>query len=84
MQNCRIARPGDGTGRGGTTRIGRLKRWLAGRRGALGVDQILAITAAVIVVGLVLIPGLRTFGENIIAQMQTWWTDISETIFAST
>ncbi|HBQ64713.1 MAG TPA: hypothetical protein DD727_07300 [Clostridiales bacterium] len=59
-------------------------RKLGEKRGALGVDQILAITAAVIVVGLVLIPGLRDFGETIIAQLETWWTNISATIFAST
>lgn len=53
------------------------------RRGALGVDQILAVTAAVIVVGLVLIPGMRSFGEAVIAKLQSWWTTVSATIFAS-
>ncbi|HBQ64154.1 MAG TPA: hypothetical protein DD727_04365 [Clostridiales bacterium] len=83
MKNRRNGKTGNREGFREASRMARVKKEMAGERGALGVDQILAITAAVIVVGLVLIPGLRTFGENIISQMQTWWTNISATIFAS-
>jgi hypothetical protein len=79
---------GKGMGRGMGTRKGIKIKTLLNRinkkRGALGVDQILAVTAAVIVVGLVLIPGLRSFGEAVIAKLQSWWTTVSATIFAST
>jgi hypothetical protein len=51
-------------------------------RGDAGIGFILTIIASLIVAAFVLIPGVRTFGGNVITGLTNWWsTNISPSIF---
>lgn len=54
------------------------------KKGELGISTILSIAIAIIIAGFVLVPGLRSFAEEIMSAMTTWWTDtIQSGIFPS-
>lgn len=57
-----------------------LKKFIA-RTGGFGINEVLGIAAALIIAAFVVIPALRLFATNIIADLGTWWTGISDNIF---
>ncbi len=46
-----------------------------------GMNEILGVAAALIIAAFIIIPQLRSFATNIMAQLSTWWTDIAKIIF---
>jgi hypothetical protein len=40
-----------------------------------GMNELLGIAATLIIAAFVIIPGLRTFADNIMDRLGTWWTD---------
>lgn len=46
-----------------------------------GLNEFLGIAAAVIIAALVVIPGLKTFSENVLTGLNNWWSTISSKIF---
>jgi hypothetical protein len=51
------------------------------KKGSIAVDQVLVIAASIIVVGLILIPGMKELGTLIMGQLDSWWDGLSLTIF---
>lgn len=47
---------------------------LKDERGEFGMSSIIGVALGLIVAAFILIPGVKTFATNIIADMQTWWT----------
>ena len=56
---------------------------LAGRRG-FGLNEVIGIAAGIIIAAVIVIPGLQTFASSLIANLQTWWTSMSSSIFSTT
>ena len=59
-----------------------LPRPLAGRRG-FGLNEVIGIAAGIIIAAVIVIPGLQTFASSLIANLQTWWTSMSSSIFST-
>ncbi|MEM1724710.1 MAG: hypothetical protein QXW71_02910 [Thermoplasmata archaeon] len=50
----------------------------------IGIAELIGIAALFIIAAFVLIPGLRTFAQNVITALNTWWTNtVSSKIFPS-
>ena len=60
-----------------------LPRTLAGRRG-FGLNEVIGIAAGIIIAAVIVIPGLQTFASSLIANLQSWWTSMSSSIFSTT
>ena len=58
-----------------------LKKMKKSKKGSIAVDQVLVIAASIIVVGLILIPGMKELGTVLIGQLNSWWDSLSLTIF---
>jgi hypothetical protein len=51
-------------------------------KGEFGMSAIIGIAIGLIIAAFVLIPGIQTFAQSIMTQMQSWWTNtISSQIF---
>lgn len=51
-------------------------------KGEFGMSAIIGIAIGLIIAAFVLIPGIQTFAQSIMSQMQSWWTNtISSQIF---
>jgi hypothetical protein len=59
---------------------GKIRFSLSGESG-FGMNEVLGIAAALIIAGLVIIPGLMDFARNILLEMDSWWSDIATEIF---
>ncbi len=46
-----------------------------------GMNEVLGVAAALIIAAFIIIPQLRNFATNIMTQLSTWWTNISNVIF---
>jgi hypothetical protein len=55
---------------------------LAGRRG-FGLNEVIGIAAGIIIAAVIVIPGLQVFASSLIANLQSWWTSMSSSIFAT-
>ena len=45
------------------------------RNDGFGMSELLGIAATLIIAAFVIIPGLRTFADNIMDRLGTWWTN---------
>ncbi|MDW7655569.1 MAG: hypothetical protein SCM11_00180 [Bacillota bacterium] len=59
------------------------EKQLAGRRG-FGLNEVIGIAAGIIIAAVIVIPGLQTFASSLISNLQSWWTSMSSSIFATT
>lgn len=51
-------------------------------RGEFGMSSIIGIAIGLIIAAFILIPGLQTFANTIISDMELWWTNsVSSQIF---
>lgn len=57
----------------------RVKNWQ--RRGGFGLNEIIGASAAVMIAALVIVPGMRTFSEDVVSKMILWWESMSISIF---
>jgi len=51
------------------------------KNNGFGLNEFLGVAAAVIIAGLVIIPGLTDFAKSVIGQLNTWWGKIANDIF---
>lgn len=49
---------------------------LRSERGEFGISSLIGVAIGLIVAGFVLIPGIRSFAESIIASMNAWWSNV--------
>ena len=54
----------------------------ADRRG-FGMNELLGIAAALIIAGLVIIPGFKGLADSMIDGLEGWWKDIADIVFPS-
>lgn len=61
---------------------GRLIRFYRnlGNRG-FGLNEVIGIAAAIIIAAIVVIPGLQTFAQSVIDNLDTWWGNMAESMF---
>ncbi len=51
-------------------------------KGELGIGTIISVAVAIIVAGVVLIPGMTEFADTVMNSMNSWWTNtIQKNIF---
>jgi len=59
-----------------------ISKILTCEKGEFGMSAIIGIAIGLIIAAFVLIPGIQTFAQSIMTQMQSWWTNtISSQIF---
>lgn len=57
---------------------------LAKSNRGIGIAELIGVAALFIIAAFILIPGLRTFTQNVITALNTWWTNtVSSKIFPS-
>ena len=57
-------------------------RFLAGRKG-FGMNEILGIAAGLIIAALIVVPGLKTFTNNIMGKLSQWWLSVQNIFFST-
>ena len=58
----------------------KLKRLFKKQEG-FGLNEILGIAAALIVAAFIIIPELQNFAESVMTSLNSWWSDLSDSIF---
>lgn len=58
-------------------------RLIWSRRAGFGLNEVIGIAAAVMIAGLVVVPGLRNFASETMDQMTLWWQTMATNIFQS-
>ncbi len=53
--------------------------WVDNR--GFGMNELLGIAAALIIAGLVIIPGFEKLANSMISGLTTWWNDIADVVF---
>ena len=48
---------------------------LSNEVGEFGIGSLITVAIAIIVVGFILIPGMRSFASEILSSMDSWWTN---------
>ncbi len=54
------------------------------RRAGFGLNEVIGASIAVMIAGLVVFPGLKTFSQNVMAEFSNWWDGMGGMIFMST
>lgn len=65
----------------------KLKVWkgMCRKRNGFGKNEVLGIAATLIIAAFIVIPGLRTFAQQIMTAMGDWWTNTVESrVFPTT
>ena len=52
-------------------------------RKGFGINEVIGIAAGIIIAAAVVIPGLKSFAEDIMIELATWWANMSTNIFSS-
>lgn len=47
-----------------------------------GINEIIGISAGVIIAAIVVIPGLMTFAQTVMNELTTWWAGVSSSLFS--
>jgi len=54
---------------------GVIRTWIKLKRNdGFGMNELLGIAAALILAAFIIIPGLQTFADSVMARLQTWWS----------
>ena len=64
------------------TATGRTLGGWTGRRG-FGLNEVIGIAAGIIIAAVIVIPGLQAFATDLISSLDTWWTTMASSIFAT-
>ncbi len=52
-------------------------------RSGFGLNEVIGIAAAILIAVVVVIPGLRSFAEEVISKLGDWWNTMSAELFSS-
>ncbi|NSW90490.1 MAG: hypothetical protein HPY74_07405 [Firmicutes bacterium] len=58
------------------------RRFSVDRRG-FGMNEILGIAAGLIIAALIVVPGLKTFTNNIMDKLSQWWLSVQNIFFST-
>ena len=53
------------------------------RRRGFGLNEVIGIAAGIIIAAVIVIPGLQAFATDLISSLDTWWTTMASSIFAT-
>ncbi len=53
------------------------------RRSGFGLNEVIGIAAALMIAAVVVVPGLRAFATDTMAELTLWWETVSTGIFQS-
>ena len=53
-------------------------------RQGFGLNEVIGIAAGIIIAVVVVIPGLRSFAEELILNLTSWWNDMASELFTAT